>query len=90
MIQYEIKVFGRVQGVGFRYFVRQRAAELNMKGWVRNTPDGNVLVMAQGDVTDMETFLDYLRIGPSLARVTRVTKNEMPALEEFDDFRVKY
>ncbi|WP_372933772.1 acylphosphatase [Mariniphaga sediminis] len=90
MIQYEIKVFGRVQGVGFRYFVRQRAAEFNMKGWVRNTPDGNVLVMAQGDVTDMETFLDYLRIGPSLARVTRVTKNEMPALEAFDDFQVKY
>jgi acylphosphatase len=53
-------------------------------------PDGSVLVMAQGDFKDMETFLDHLRMGPSMARVIKVEKNEMPELEDFSDFRVRY
>lgn len=90
MVQYEIKITGRVQGVGFRYFVQKRASELDINGWVKNTPDGGVLVMAQGDEKDMETFLDHLRMGPSMARVIGFTKSELPDVERFDDFRVKY
>ncbi len=90
MAQYEIKITGRVQGVGFRYFVQKRANELGVKGWVKNTRDGGVQVMAQGNLKDMETFLDYLRMGPQLARVIQFVKNEMPELEDFSDFCVKY
>ena len=90
MVQYEIKITGRVQGVGFRYFVQKRANEFDIKGWVKNTRDGSVLVMAQGDFKDMETFMDHLRIGPSMARVLKVEKNQMPEMEGFTDFRVRY
>ncbi len=89
-VQFEIKVTGRVQGVGYRYFVQKKAAGLNIRGWVKNMSDGSVMVMAQGDETDVDTFIDYLRTGPSMARVERITKNRMPELERFDSFRVKY
>lgn len=90
MVQYEIKITGRVQGVGFRYFVQQRAAEFNIKGWVKNERDGSVLVRAQGEEKDVETFLEHLRIGPSMARVLKVEKSKIPELEDFTDFRIRY
>jgi acylphosphatase len=90
MVQYEIIITGRVQGVGFRYFVQKRANEFNIKGWVKNERDGSVLVMAQGEEKDVETFLEHLKIGPSMARVHKVEKNEMPELEDFTDFSIRY
>ncbi|SHI51130.1 acylphosphatase [Tangfeifania diversioriginum] len=90
MVQYKIEINGRVQGVGFRYFVQKKADELNIKGWVKNTPRGSVEVMAQGDETDVDTFTDYLRMGPSMARVKNLSKTQMPDLENFSRFEVKY
>jgi acylphosphatase len=90
MVQYEIRIEGRVQGVGFRYFVQRRAAEFDISGWVMNQPDGSVLVMAQGNPQDMEPFIDHLKAGPSGARVTRFVKSEMPSLENFTGFQVRY
>lgn len=90
MIQYEIKISGRVQGVGFRYFVAQKAKEFGISGWVKNTVDGSVLVMAQGEESELNTFIDYLFIGPTLSRVDRISKYKMNSLSEFDNFSVKY
>lgn len=90
MVQYEIKITGRVQGVGFRYFVQKRAREFDIVGWVKNTPDGCVMVMAQGDEKDMETFLEHLNIGPSMARVVKLEKSKLPGLEDFADFSIRY
>lgn len=90
MVQYEIKITGRVQGVGFRYFVQKRATEFGINGWVKNTRDGGVLVMAQGEEKDVETFLEHLRIGPSMARVIKFERSKMPELEDFADFRIRY
>jgi acylphosphatase len=90
MVEYEIKITGRVQGVGFRYFVQRRAAEFNIVGWVKNERDGSVLVRAQGQEKDVETFLEHLKIGPSMARVIKTEKREMPGLEVFTDFRIRY
>ena len=90
MVQYEIKIEGRVQGVGFRYFVQKWAAELHITGWVNNTVDGNVVVMAHGELENMEVFLDQLMIGPTMARVNRLTKTAIPGQEKFDNFRVRY
>jgi acylphosphatase len=90
MVQFEIKITGRVQGVGFRYFVQKRASEFNIKGWVKNTRDGGVLVMVQGEEKDVETFLEHLRIGPSMARVRKLEKSQMPDLEDFTDFSIRY
>lgn len=90
MVQYEIKVSGRVQGVWFRYFVQQRANELGIKGWVKNTSDGRVIAMAQGEQKHMETLFEHLQVGPPMARVTGIVKNRMPELENFADFRIVY
>lgn len=90
MVQYEIKITGRVQGVWFRYFVQKKASELEIRGWVKNTPDGAVLVMAQGEPENMERFLTHLHEGPPMARVIQVEKHQMPELENFTDFRIRY
>lgn len=89
MIQYEIKITGRVQGVGFRYFVYHKAVEHEIYGWVKNTRDGGVLVMAQGKESDVQTFLDHLRIGPPLARVDKIVRIKKDLLTEFTNFYVK-
>ena len=90
MLQYEIKITGRVQGVGYRYFVHGIATRHNINGWVRNTYSGGILVMAKGEKTDIETFLDHLRVGPPLARITNFIKQSVPVDESLKGFRIKY
>jgi acylphosphatase len=63
---------GRVQGVGFRYFVVHRAATLGLGGWVRNRQDGAVEVEAEGPRVALEALLAAVRRGPTGARVTAV------------------
>jgi len=62
-------VRGRVQGVGFRWFVREAARRRNVAGWVRNLPDGGVEVAAEGMDRDIESFRSQLATGPDGARV---------------------
>ena len=90
MAQYEIIITGRVQGVGFRYFVHKIAGDHNISGWVKNSPDGSVIITAQGEETDLEAFFDHIRIGPPLARINKFTKNRIIVSELPKDFRVKY
>jgi len=89
-LHYEITVEGRVQGVGFRYFVRSRAKELGLNGFVRNGYEGKVIIEAEGDKKDLDTLLDYLRIGPPLARVIRMDVSESACKNDYEDFVVKY
>jgi acylphosphatase len=65
----EVTLHGRVQGVGFRYFVRQEAVRLGLSGWVSNEPDGSVRVVAEGSAPALEQLQRVLRDGPSGARV---------------------
>lgn len=90
MIQNEIKITGRVQGVGFRFFVERNAAIFDIKGWVKNTRDGGVLVMAQGSMENMEQFLKKIKTGPSLSRVATVNVVRLITLDDFSHFRIKY
>ncbi len=88
MVRYEIRVTGRVQGVGFRHYVMQKARELEIKGWVKNTVNGEVKVMAQGEKADVDMLMDYLQTGPTLSRVTNVSKYIMPELDEYSGFNI--
>lgn len=63
---------GRVQGVGFRYAVLERAATLGLTGWVRNLPDGRVEAEFEGAYVSLEEILDWCRHGPRYASVTHV------------------
>jgi acylphosphatase len=66
---------GRVQGVGFRWFVHREASELDLRGWVRNTEDGDVEVVASGEAEDLAELRDSLRRGPRGSRVDRVVEH---------------
>jgi len=89
MTQYEIKITGKVQGVGFRYFTHQKATEIGITGWVKNSRDGGVLIIAQGDETDLNTFIDFLQIGPARARVNNISKYKMQTPTNFQSFILK-
>jgi acylphosphatase len=65
-----VHVAGRVQGVGYRWFVRDHAVRLGVTGWVRNREDGTVELEAEGDSGVLEAFADVLRTGHAAARVT--------------------
>lgn len=65
-------VAGRVQGVGFRYFVLRQAESAGLSGYVRNLQDGRVEFLLQGDAAAVEIVLAQIRIGPSYSRVSEV------------------
>ena len=69
-------VAGRVQGVGFRYFVQQQAQALGLAGWVRNLPDGCVEAFVEGSPAELEQIEARLRKGPLLSRVESVDSSE--------------
>ena len=66
------RVTGNVQGVGFRWFVRERARSLDLAGWVRNDPDGSVVLVAAGTADALTQLEAAVRVGPSGARVDHV------------------
>lgn len=68
------EVQGRVQGVGFRWFVREQARALGLAGWVRNLPSGSVELVAAGEVDALQRLDAALRAGPPGAQVERVLR----------------
>lgn len=72
--QIKYKVYGLVQGVGFRYFVYRHASELKLKGYAKNLWDGTVEIVVEGEESKVNALHDYLLQGPSRARVDKVEK----------------
>jgi acylphosphatase len=68
---------GRVQGVGFRWFVQREASELDLRGWVRNTEDGEVEVVAAGEAGNLDELRSSLRRGPRGSRVDHVVEHTL-------------
>jgi acylphosphatase len=85
MVTKRFIVSGRVQGVGFRYFVVREAEALGLAGWVRNLPDGRVEVLASGDGGPVDTLEGRLWQGPPHAHVAGIewAAGEPPATAEF-------
>ena len=81
------KVHGRVQGVGFRYFVKQNADALGVRGFVRNEDDGGVFVYAVGDRPAIDRLAGAIRTGPRLSEVRTVEEKEA-GLEKYSSFRI--
>lgn len=67
-----MRVYGVVQGVGYRYFVYRIATSLGLAGYVKNLPDGSVEVVAQGDGSLVKALIDELKVGPRHAHVERI------------------
>ena len=84
-------VRGRVQMVGFRYFVAEQAQAMRLTGWVRNGDDGaTVEVVAEGEEARLRELEAALRRGPSHARVDGVDADWSGALEGFTDFQLRF
>jgi acylphosphatase len=81
-------VKGRVQRVGFRFFVEDAARRENVLGYVRNEHDGSVEIVAEGDADAMRRFEMAIRRGPSGARVDHVQTTELEPSSRFTSFQV--
>lgn len=77
-------VKGRVQGVGFRWFVHREAADLGLRGWVRNTEDGHVEVLAAGQPEQLKELRAALHEGSRGSRVDAVIEHELDEIESAD------
>ena len=82
-------ITGRVQGVGFRYFVHGAAVREGLSGWVRNLPSGHVEVLAEGDADAIERLERSLRQGPPAARVDRVDTAAEPTPPGHGEFSIR-
>jgi acylphosphatase len=84
-------VKGRVQGVGFRWFVHREASELELRGWVRNTEDGHVEVVAAGDPEGLGELRASLHRGPRGSRVDQLIEHALVESEGegLDAFKIE-
>jgi acylphosphatase len=82
-------VKGRVQGVGYRWFVEAEAHKLAISGWVRNNPDGSVEVLAMGSREQLLALRAKLRQGPRAARVDEVEEREARPIPDLKTFRIE-
>jgi acylphosphatase len=82
------QVWGRVQGVGYRYFAWRAANELGLKGFCRNLPNGSVEVLAEGDTGSLQELERRLNEGPSFARVEGVARDESTP-RGYDSFDIR-
>ena len=88
-VQYQIRVYGRVQGVGFRYAARNQARSLLLKGWVENHPDGSVHLVINGGYDACMEYMAWCRKGTGYSWVEMVEMDEMEP-EELTSFSVRY
>lgn len=82
-------VRGRVQGVGFRWYVEREAKLIGVSGWVRNNPDGAVEVLATGTREQINALHERLRMGPRAARVDDVQVFDAQAVQGLKTFRIE-
>jgi acylphosphatase len=84
-----IVVSGVVQGVGFRWFALRAANQFGVKGFVKNRFDGGVQILAEGDESALQAFLEEVRIGPRSARVSNVDFNWVDYTSKYSEFRIE-
>jgi acylphosphatase len=84
MLAVKLEIDGLVQGVGFRWWTRERARRFGLAGWVRNRSDGTVEVAVSGDADSVERFIEQLREGPSGSRVDVIRRGAIHPSETLD------
>ncbi|MCX6383820.1 MAG: acylphosphatase [Actinobacteria bacterium] len=87
---FELIIEGRVQGVGFRNFAYMRALKYNIKGYVKNTFEGNVEILCTGEDGNLDKFINEMRKGPSFCFISKFGINEAPSGSGIDNFEIRY
>ena len=88
-VRAHVFVSGRVQGVFFRVETRYEAMKQNIVGWVRNTADGRVEAIFEGEQEDVERLIDFCKSGPSCARVTKIDVHWKEYTGAFKAFKIQ-
>lgn len=88
--RFKLKIIGKVQGVCFRMATVEAANKLGVKGWVMNTHDGNVEALIEGSKENCKKLIDWCNVGPPIAKVNNLIKEEETFTGEFHDFQIKY
>lgn len=89
MKTWELIARGRVQGVGFRWFVQRTALRHSLKGYVQNRFDGSVHLVAQGEVLALEAFKLAIENSEGPARVDELEVLELDSAKKYDDFEIR-
>jgi acylphosphatase len=89
-VRKHVLIKGRVQGVCFRSYTQEEALANNVFGWVRNTYDGHVEAVFEGDTNDVDRVITWCHRGPSLAHVKSVDVETRVYTGEFDTFSITY
>jgi acylphosphatase len=89
-IRYFASAAGRVQGVGFRYFVQTNAMELDITGWVRNMDDGTVTMEIQGTDEQIEKLIGRIKKGSTFIKVKNMELTKLEAIEQTEKFDILY
>ncbi len=87
-LEFYAKVYGRVQGVGYRYFVKEKVKSLDIFGYVKNLEDGTVEVLAQGREENLQKLIEELKRGPFLARVDKLDIVFKKPIHRFNGFKI--
>ena len=85
-----LKIFGDVQGVGFRYYASGVAQNLGLTGWMKNAGEKTVEGEIEGEEKSLEEFLEWAKKGPRWARVEKVEARWEEFKDEFGDFKIKF
>ncbi len=90
MVARRFIISGSVQGVGYRFFAMRAAARHQVLGTVRNLPDGQVEVIAEGDRDAMDHFKNDLATGPMMAEITGLEETDLQVTGRYRDFRIDH
>jgi acylphosphatase len=83
-------IYGKVQGVWFRVNTKNKADELGIYGWVKNTDDGKVEAVFEGDEKKITKMIEWCSIGPSQAKVIKIEILKKKYIKEYNDFSIIY
>jgi len=85
-----VTVFGRVQGVGFRYYAEKLGNSLGLNGYAKNQIDGSVLIEAEGDSRNLDLFIEKIKRGPSFAHVEQTAVQYDEYLGDLPAFEIRF
>lgn len=86
----QLRIHGKVQGVGFRFYATRVARRLQLKGWIRNLRDGSVEAAVEGEPEQIDEWIEELREGPRYAEVSRIDQEKKDFTGRFGDFDVRF
>lgn len=89
-VRVRLLISGRVQRVFFRVWTQNQAEKLGLTGWVKNTPEGKVKAVFEGEKEKVEEMVKNCQQGPKRAKIDEIKKNWRKATGEFEGFKIKY